>query len=131
MNVLEMYGKEAVSVLVPLVTWVLNTFFKSRVKLQVANPHSYNFLVQVPLLNAQGTQLSPTQMVRTASFMLRNSGKEAATKVEIVFNWKPPCINIWPSRHYTEYVEPDLRYVLVFESLAPSETLGCELLAIN
>jgi len=63
--------------------------------------------------------------------MVRNVGKETATKVEWVFNWKPLCINVWPSRHFEEYTEPDNRYVMIFSSLAPEEYLGCEIFSIN
>jgi hypothetical protein len=41
------------------------------------------------------------------------------------------CLNIWPPRHFTEHDEPDRRYVLIFESLAPQEVVGCELLTVN
>ena len=60
-----------------------------------------------------------------------NAGKETATKVEWVFNWKPHCLNVWPSRHFQEHTEPDNRYVVIFDSLAPNEYVGCELLSIN
>ena len=41
------------------------------------------------------------------------------------------CLNLWPVRHYEEHVEPDNRYVLIFDSLAPSEILGVEVLSVN
>ena len=128
---LQNYAKEIVALLVPLVTWLLNTFFKARARLLLANPHTFTFLVQQPLLDAQGNQISPTQTVNTRSLMAWNAGKETATKLEWVFNWKPLCINIWPSRHFEERAAPDGRHVLVFESLAPNEYLICEVLSIN
>lgn len=131
MTFLETYGKEIVSLLVPLVTWVLNRFFRTKAKLQVALPHKFTFLVQEPLNDSQGNQLSPTQTVMTNSFIIRNAGRETATKVELVFNWKPMCLNIWPVRHYEEHIEPDRRYVLIFDSLVPGEVLGVEVLTIN
>ena len=116
---------------VPLVTWTLNTFFKAKARLLLASPHTFTFLVQQPLLNAQGQQVSPTQTVHTRSLLVWNAGKEAATKIEWVFNWKPLCINVWPPRHCEEHTEPDNRYVMIFDSLAPAEYLGCELFSIN
>ena len=41
------------------------------------------------------------------------------------------CLNLWPARHFTEHTETDNRYVLVFESLAPSEVIGIEVLIVN
>jgi len=131
MTFLETYGKEIVSLLVPILTWVLNGFFKAKAKLQVALPHQFTFLVQQPLIDAEGKQISPTQTVKTNSFIIRNAGREPANKVELVFNWKPMCLNLWPVRHYEEHVEPDSRYVLIFDSLAPGEVLGVEVLSVN
>jgi hypothetical protein len=131
MSILETYGKEIVSLLVPLVTWALNIYFKAKAKLFLASPHTFTFLVQQPLLDPQGNQISPTQTVHTRSHIINNSGKETATNVELVFNWMPPCINVWPSRHFDHHTEPDNRYVMIFPSLAPNEFLGCELLSIN
>lgn len=131
MTLIETYGKEIISIVVSLVTWALNTLLKAKAKLLLASPHKFTFLVQEPLIDPQGNQISPTQTVHTTSLMIRNAGKETATKVELVFNWKPLCINVWPSRHFQEHTEPDSRYVMIFDSLAPNEILGCELLSIN
>ena len=131
MTFFETYGKEIVSLLVPILTWVLNGVFKAKAKLQVALPHQFTFLVQQPLIDAEGKQVSPTQTVKTNSFIIRNAGRESASKVELVFNWKPMCLNLWPVRHYEEHVEPDNRYVLIFDSLAPNEVLGVEVLSVN
>jgi hypothetical protein len=131
MTFLETYGKEIFALFVPLITWVLNTFFKANARLLLANPHTFTFLVQAPLLDPQGNQISPTQTLHTVSLMLWNAGKTTATKVEWVFNWKPLCINVWPPRHFEEHTEPDHRYVMIFDSLAPKEYSGCELLSIN
>lgn len=131
MSFLGTYGKEIVALLVPIITLMLNSFFKAKAKLQVALPHQFTFIVQQPLLNEEGQQISPTQTVKTNSFIIRNAGRESATKLELVFNWKPMCLNLWPVRHYEEFPQPDGRYVLIFDSLAPGEILGIELLSVN
>jgi hypothetical protein len=63
--------------------------------------------------------------------MIKNAGKETATNIDLLFNWKPQFINVWPPRHYSEQTETDGRYTMRFDSLAPDENLGCELLAVN
>lgn len=131
MSILQTYAKEIVSLVVPFIAWALARFFKAKAKLILATPHSFTFLVQEPLRDAQGNVIQPTQTVRTVSYLLKNTGSEPAKNVELVFNWKPLCINIWPSRHITEHVENDNRYVVIFESLAPDEFVGFELLAVN
>lgn len=131
MSFFETYGKEIFALLVPMFTWTLNTIFKAKTKLQVALPHQFTFLVQEPLIDGDGNQVKPNQTVQTNSFIIRNAGKVSATKLELVFNWKPMCLNLWPVRHYEEQIEPDNRYVLIFDSLAPGEVLGVEVLSVN
>jgi len=131
MTFIETYAKELVSVIVPLVTWILNNIFKPKAKLLYSLPHIFTFLVQQPLLDEHGEQVRPMQTVHTGSLILRNAGTETAKNIELVFNWKPLCVNIWTPRHFTEHIEADNRYILMFESLAPNEILGCEFLSIN
>ena len=128
---LQSYGKEIVSLIVPLVAWMLNTFFKARAKLLIARPHAFTFLVPEPLLDPGGNEISPTQTVNTNSFVIFNAGRETATNIELVFNRKPPYINLWPARHYEERIEQDYRYTMMFSSLAPREDLGFEMFSIN
>ncbi|EIF41860.1 hypothetical protein DOK_17043 [gamma proteobacterium BDW918] len=131
MEFIQQYAKEIFSLVIPLVTWFLNNRFKARAKLQLAIPHSFTFIVDEPLRDPDGNVIREKQSVHTASHVISNSGRETATKVELVFNWKPLCINIWPSRHYEQHSEQDGRHVMVFESLAPNEQIGFELLSVN
>ncbi|MDA0685185.1 MAG: hypothetical protein O3A57_12335, partial [Bacteroidetes bacterium] len=125
------YGKEIFALTVPFVAWGLNYFFRAKAKLNLSIPHAFTFLVQQPLVDADGNEISPSQTVNTRSLVISNAGRITATQVELVFNWKPICINIWPPRHFEEHMEPDGRFTIKFESLAPSEQFGCELLVVN
>ena len=125
------YGKEIVSLVVPCLAWILNVGIKPRAKLIWTSPHSFNFLVQEPLRDAQGTVLRPSQTVHTVSIKVINTGRQAAHKVELVFNWKPPHLNLWPVRSYEERSDGDKRHMLIFENLSPKEELGFEIMSIN
>lgn len=125
------YGKEIVSLLVPFVTWLLNVGIKPRAKLIWTSPHSFSFLVQEPARDHEGKVIRQTQMVHTASIKVINIGRDTAHKVELVFNWKPPHLNLWPVRSYEERSDADNRHMLIFENLAPREELGIELMSIN
>jgi hypothetical protein len=131
MELVRTYAKELVSLAIPFVSTVLAWLSKSQPRLTYSTPHGFTFLVQEPLRNAEGQVVNPTQLVHTRSFWFRNQGRATAHKVEIVFNWKPRCVNIWPPRHFDERIEPDNRWVLGFDSLAPQEGVACELLAVN
>lgn len=131
MEFFQIYAKEIFSLFVPLFTWFLNSKLREKAKLNLGRPHSFTFLVNQPLLDNDGGVIRERQTAHTESHVLTNSGKQTATKVEVVFNWKPECINIWPSRHFVEHVEADHRYVMIFDSLAPNEVLGIEVLSVN
>ena len=128
---LQTYGKEIVALIVPFITWILNTRLRERARLQVAMPHGFIFRVQPSQVDPSGTQVPITQTVHTNSIVVYNAGRDTATRLEVVFSSMPMCINVWPSRHYEEHHEPDGRYILIFSSLSPSETLGCEILSVN
>ena len=125
------YGKEIVSLLVPFIAWVLNVGIRPRAKLIWTSPHSFTFLVREPLRDAEGNALRPNQTVHTASIKVINTGRDTAHRVELVFNWKPPYMNLWPVRSYEEKSDGDQRHMLIFENLAPKEELGFEIMSIN
>ncbi len=128
---LRSHARGIVSIATPFIIWFINNRFQPRAKLIQQTRHGFTFLVQSPLLDAQGNQIAPTQTVNTASVSIFNAGRSPATKVEVVFNWKPQHLNIWPSRHYEEKSSPDGSYSLFFDSLPSKDTMGFELLAVN
>lgn len=130
MSFIQTYGKELFALASPLVPWLLNRF-KGKGKLQFSQSHNHVFLVQQPQLDPQGEIISPTQKVCTRSFIVHNPGRETSTKIELVFNWKPECVNLWPLRHHIEHDYPDKRYALIFDSLAPKESIGIHILSVN
>ena len=131
MEFISTYGKEIVSLLIPFITWFLNVGIKAKAKLIWGSPHSFTFLVQEPLRDAQGNVITPTQKVCTASIKVINTGRETANKVELVFNWKPHYVNLWPVRHYEQKTDQDNRHILIFDNLSPKEEIGLEIMSIN
>lgn len=131
MEFIKTYGKEIISILVPILTWALNKYGKSKVNLLVSQPHRFTFLVQDPTTQADGTIANVTKSVHTISYLIQNASNETANKVELVFNWQPQYYNIWsPREHHTKLLD-DGRYMLTFESLSPKELFQCELLNVN
>lgn len=125
------YGKELVSLAVPFVTWLLNVGAKPKANLIWTSPHAFTFLVQEPLRDQAGNVVQATQKVCTASVRVINAGRESANKVELVFNWRPQNLNLWPVRSYEERSDGDGRHMLIFENLAPKEELGIEIMSVN
>ncbi|HXT02332.1 MAG TPA: hypothetical protein VN915_16785 [Elusimicrobiota bacterium] len=131
MEFVRNYGKELVALAVPFVSLILNAIFQAKARLVQAIPHTFTFLVHEPLKDAEGKIIQPTQTAHTRSKLIGNTGQVTATGVEVVFNWKPQYINVWPPRHFDERIEADKRYSLLFGSLAPNEYLNIESLSIN
>jgi hypothetical protein len=127
MTFIELYGKEAV----PIITWFLNSRLRPKARLVFANPHAFKFFFPEPLFDAQGKQLRPHQSMHTRSLVINNDGKLTATRIEVVFNWKPQLMNLWPVRPYTDHTQADARYTMRFDSLAPSEHFTLEIVAVN
>jgi hypothetical protein len=131
MDFIATYGKEVVALLVPFITWVLNVGLKAKVKLIWASPHAFTFLVQEPLHGSDGKVVTQTQKVCTASIKVMNTGRETANNVELVFNWRPHYLNLWPVRHYEVKTDQDNRHILIFTNLSPKEEIGIEIMSIN
>lgn len=131
MDFISTYGKEIVSLLVPFITWFLNVGIRSKAKLIWTTPHSYYFIVQEPLKDSEGNIHSPSQKVVTASYKVINTGRDTANKVELIFNWAPQYINVWPARHYEIKEDQDKRQTLIFENLSPKENIGIEVMSVN
>jgi hypothetical protein len=120
-----------VAITVPFIAWLLNNRTSSKVKLDWSVRHSFTFILQEPSFDDNNQKISDTKTVNTASISLVNSGRAVATKVEVVFNWKPQHINIWPIRHYEEKISNNGRVSICLENLAPKEVFGFEILSVN
>src|SRR5690606_31153750 len=131
MNLIQVYGKEIISLIVPLLVWALNYFLRPKAKILLASPHAFTFLVQEPLRDSKGEVVQPSQTVYTQSLQIRSAGKVPISNMEVIFNWKPMYMNLWPPRHYDEVMERDERCTIKFDSLAPGEFFHIELLSIN
>lgn len=131
MEFVATYGKEIVALIVPFITWFLNVGIKTKAKLIWASPHSFTFIVPEPVRDSNGQVLQPNLKVCTASIKVINVGRDTAHKVELIFNWCPQYINLWPVRSYQQTTAPDGRHILTFENLSPKEELGLEVMSVN
>ena len=131
MEFLITYGKEIFSLFVPFISWLLNAFFRAKARLIWGSSHAFSFLVPEPLRDASGNIIRASQAVNTASITVQNVGRDTANKVELVFNWKPQFLNLWPVRRYEQSTAEDGRHTIIFENLAPKERLGLEIMSVN
>lgn len=125
------HQKELWSIATVLLAFSLNRFFRLRPRLNYSVGHSFNLLVEQPLLDNDGNQVAQRQVARTASITVGNSGLQPAKAVEITFNWKPQILNVWPARKFDESVGAFDRYSMKLDSLAPGEQFSIEIMSIN
>ena len=125
------YSKEIGALVIGFFIALFTRAIQPRARLIQSVRHQFHYLVQEPVRNADGEIVSPTQNVKVVSVSIANTGRLPATKVELVFNWRPQFFNVWPLRHYEERVHFDNRYSIILDSLAPKESFGVNLLSVN
>jgi hypothetical protein len=125
------YSKETAAILAVILAFILNRYWKPKVRLVQGEIHSYTFLVDEPLVGEDKQVILPKQTVAYTTHQIINLGSDVAKNVEVTFNWKPAHINIWPSRHFDDKESPNNRYTLCLGILGPKDFVGIELLAVN
>jgi hypothetical protein len=129
-NFIANYQAQFWSIALVVFGFVLERTFRLKPRLRYSIGHSWNMLVDQPLLGEDGKELAKTQVVRSASITVFNSGLQPARSVEITFNWKP-IFNVWPARSFEEATSAFGRYSIKLGSLAPKEQFVVEIMAIN
>jgi hypothetical protein len=136
-NLLEQFQKELIAFGAAAVMALLRYFFRERVKLQWARPHSFVFILPNPaVMAAENTGQQPPQNLpdvnfHTGAVVVANRGRIAASDVEVTFNLKPPYFNVWPVLPYTEEVDVHRRFTMRFRYIAPGEQFQVEMISPN
>ena len=131
LDLFQTYSKESFALVVVVAGFLLNRVFRLRPKLIYSVRHASNYVVDQPLLDADGNVVQQQQMVRTASIVSENSGLLSAKNVEYTFNWKPPIYSVFPGRAFTTEETAMGRWTIKLDSLAPGEVFGIEIMSIN
>lgn len=128
---LQTHSKEAFAVVPVVLGFFINRVFRLRPKIFYSVRHASNYVIDQPLLDAQGNILQQHQIIRTASIVSENSGLQAAKNVEYTFNWKPPIYTVFPGRAFGAEETEMGRWSLKLDSLGPGEVFGIEIMSIN
>jgi len=131
MNILSTYGKEIFAILVPIFTLIINKFFKNTAKVAYGELHQFSYLLNEPMKDENGSDSTQKKVVNTQSYIFTNEGREPATSLEIIFNYAPMHLNVWPVRPYTVKLNEDGRHIMIFDFLSPKEIIRCEIMSIN
>ena len=69
--------------------------------------------------------------VSTSHYIVQNSGRASAKDIEIVFNFAPDEVSIWPQRGYKLENNSEGRLIVKLDFLAPREFVDVFLLSIT
>lgn len=127
----EAYQAQIWSVVLVVFGALVTRLMRLKPRLHFSVHHDSSLLVDQPLLDSEGKQISPRQIVRTASMVVGNNGLSPANNVEVSFNWRPMILNVLPPRSYLDVFSPFERYSLKFESVAPDEFITINVMSIN
>lgn len=130
-ELIKNHPTEFVSLIVPVITALIGWLLRAKAKV-VWSVHNLRAFTATENVADESGQTRPVHnIVHAASVFLRNGGRASATSIEIVFNWKPRHLSLWPQRDYTEATNPDGRYIIKLPSLGPSEFFGIDVLTVN
>jgi len=129
---ISLYAKEIVAVATSLATLVAKFFPRSsQADLSFSDRHNYTFVITNIEVDDAGAPIEKMYAIHTRSMFILNSGRGTLTNVELVLNWQPKCVNIWPSRYHEPRVVSDKRFSILFPSLAPGERVSVDILDID
>jgi hypothetical protein len=85
---------------------------------------SHQFAFRIPRTNAPGGEF----LLHTQTAFLQNIGFGPAEDVEIILNYKPEHLSLWPQLNYTTVTNPEGRFIIKIENLGRREYTAVEML---
>jgi hypothetical protein len=70
-------------------------------------------------------------LVHTATFTIQNNGRLPATDIEIVLNYEPDEVSIWPQRQYAIVKNNETRQILVVKFLGARESIDLSMICVG
>jgi hypothetical protein len=126
-ELLQPYSTQLVAAALAGILTLTAYLLQPRVKLVWGLSHGYAHAVNVQSPGGQNTPL----LVHTATHLIANLGRKTATQVEVTFNYPPGSFEVWPQRQFSVSNNPNGRFVVHFDSLAPKERLSLNLLVVG
>jgi len=128
MDFFGQYGAQLVAAGLAILIAVAKWLLQARVKLVWGLSHS--FIHNVDLEKRTEEEFEHV-LVGTSYHLLSNTGRKAATDVEVTFNWVPKNFEVWPQRQFQQGVNPNGRFIVKFDSISPKEQLSLNMLTFS
>lgn len=129
MSILD-YSKEITSLLMGLISVVGKVVSKPRTAL-MWGPRTHVSHLLPPFTDADGDVTDPKPILNAASFLIKNTGKVPLTEVEVILNFPPQSLNLWPPRPFSKREIEHDRVAISLTTLSPGEEIWFEMVAVN
>lgn len=129
MSILD-YSKEITSLLMGLISVVGKVVSKPKTAL-VWGPRTLVSHLLPPFRDANDDVTDAKPILNTASFLIRNTGKVPLTEVEVILNFPPQSLNLWPPRPFSKREIEHDRVAISLTTLSPGEEIWFDMVAVN
>jgi hypothetical protein len=85
---------------------------------------SHNFTFRLPTTNPPGGEF----LLHTQAIFLQNIGFSPAEDVEVILNYKPENLSLWPQLNYSTDTNPEGRCIIKIKNLGGREFTSLEML---
>lgn len=119
------------ALIAPVTAWILNFYFRPKVRLQHGVGHDFTYILDKSYNPPDPNNRIPSGVMHVRSTVVSNIGRETAKGVEVIINFPPDLINVWPIRFFERKDMADARIVLSFPNLAKSELFTVQMFTLN
>jgi hypothetical protein len=122
-SILEIVPVQLLSLGLATLISIVGYFLKPRVKIIWGQKTNFSHILRPKKEGDTAVRVS------TAHYIIQNAGRAPAKDVEIVLNYAPDEVSVWPQRLYELKLNNEQRQILKLEFLAPKEYV--EILLLN
>jgi hypothetical protein len=124
LELLRSMPQSLMPVLITTIVGVVGYFVKPKVKLIWGQKTNFSHVLRPKKDGDLPVRVS------TSHYIVQNSGRASAKDIEIVFNYAPDEVSIWPQRAYKLEKNSEGRLIAKLDFLAPKEFIDVFLLSV-
>ena len=129
MSILD-YSKEIASVLVGFFGLIGKLAAKPKTSMAWGPRASISHILP-PFTDADGKVTDQRPHLTVGSFFISNTGKVPLSEIEIVLNYSPQSLNLWPPRPFSIAEIAHGRIAISLPALSPKDELWFEMVSVN
>lgn len=111
-----------VAAILTFILTIIHRIAQPRPKIVWGTSHGFSFIV--PRTDPPG----PDFLVHTQTVFIQNVGRESASDIEVILNYRPHNLSLWPQLVYSTTSNPENKYIIKIENLGRREFTQIEML---